>query len=84
MLFFLTFYWCAVLAAALFDWFDLQIGFTPLHLAIEHKHDGMVALLLKLGADPDIPNKVRQQQQQRQQQRRHGSGAGGGIRKRLL
>jgi hypothetical protein len=36
-----------------------QIGFTPLHLSIEHKHDSMVALLLKLGADPDIPNKVR-------------------------
>jgi ankyrin repeat protein len=45
-----------------------QIGFTPLHLAIEHKHDGMVALLLKLGAGPDIPNKVRQQQQQQEQQ----------------
>lgn len=36
----------------------LQIGFTPLHLSIEHKNDSMVALLLKLGADPDIPNKV--------------------------
>lgn len=37
---------------------DIQIGFTPLHLAIENKHDALVASLLRLGADADTPNKV--------------------------
>lgn len=40
----------------------MQIGFTPLHLAIENKHDALVALLIRLGADPDTPNKVRYMQ----------------------